>query len=488
MPRPGTEVIIVDGAPPGAAALDTGTAFMFGQAERGPIDKALPIASPVEYRAQYGGRTGGSLLYDSVSTYFAEGGGALYVSRVSGAGATAATIAFGTATVNAASPGTWGNGVKVTAVAPVTFAERLQAQRASGRVAGDPVAVTVEIGGKVVERSGVLASVDELVAWANEYSDLIRVVKGADNVLPAAATTVTLAGGATGAAATSGDITVALDLFEYGMGPGQVLGPGYTTTSTHKAILAHCDATRRCGLLDLPDSSDPLVLGAAVTALEGFDGVRFASAWAPWAIYPAEVSPATITVPYSAIEAGIISRVDRAGNPNAPAAGADGISRLALGLSQTYSDEERTALNALGVDLAKEVYGEVRSYGYRTTAGPDEPNWRWYGNSRTIMAIAYECDAVAETYVLKQIDGRGQIFSRLNKDLGGVCAKYYDMGALYGSTPEEAFYIDTGPGVNTIDTIKNGEIHGVVKVKTSPAAEWVVIAIVKVPVERPVAA
>jgi hypothetical protein len=103
------------------------------------------------------------------------------------------------------------------------------------------------------------------------------------------------------------------------------------------SILAHCDATHRCAILDLPDSGDPTVLAAAVSALYGVDGVRFAAAFGPWAIYPAEVSPATVTIPYSGIEAGIISRVDRAGNPNAPAAGADGVSALAVGLSQTFT-------------------------------------------------------------------------------------------------------------------------------------------------------
>jgi phage tail sheath protein FI len=104
------------------------------------------------------------------------------------------------------------------------------------------------------------------------------------------------------------------------------------------------------------------------------------------------------------------------------------------------------------------------------------------------MAIAWESEAIAESYVLKQIDGRRQIFSRLNKDLRGVCARYFDMGALYGESGSEAFAVITDDSVNTTETIKAGEIHAVVKVRVSPAAEWVVIRIVKVPVDQPVAA
>ena len=94
---------------------------------------------------------------------------------------------------------------------------------------------------------------------------------------------------------------------------------------------------------------------------------------------------------------------------------------------------------------------------------------------------------MAETYVLRQIDGRRQIFAALEAELRGICLDYFNAGALFGESPPEAFSVDTGPGVNTIDTIKAGEVHAVIRLKCSPAAEWVVIEIVKVPVERSLA-
>jgi hypothetical protein len=133
MPRPGTEILIVDGAPPGAAALDTGTAFMFGQSERGPVTKAAKVVSAADYKSLFGSRSGGSILYDSVSTYFAEGGGNLYVSRVIGTGALAAAAAFGGLNATASSPGTWGNSLTVEAVAPTALAEVLAVDPQLGR-------------------------------------------------------------------------------------------------------------------------------------------------------------------------------------------------------------------------------------------------------------------------------------------------------------------------------------------------------------------
>jgi hypothetical protein len=84
MPRPGVDVEIVDGAPSGSLGFNTGTAFMAGTSERGPVGSAEKVTSSENYGAIYGDRSGGSLLYDSVRAYFAEGGSDLYVSRIAG--------------------------------------------------------------------------------------------------------------------------------------------------------------------------------------------------------------------------------------------------------------------------------------------------------------------------------------------------------------------------------------------------------------------
>lgn len=487
MPRPGTDVLIVDDAVPSGAILDTGQAFFAGTSERGPTDRALKVKSLKDYGSKYGGRSGGSLMYDSVGAYFAEGGGTLYCSRITGGDAVAATGAFGSLTVNAASPGAWGNDLTVTAEAPATLSEQL---RADLLAAGDPIVAVVALDDINMERSPVCATADDLVAWATNSSLLVRFVKGADNLVPAAGTAAALTTGADGTAAlTQDNIDAALARFEYALGPGQVACPGLTSDIAHTALCGHVDAMRRCALLDLPDSSDPTVLGASVAVLQApVAGVRFCAAFAPWAEYPGSVSPAIVTIPYSGIQAGLIARADAAGNPNDPAAGVNGISRYAVGLSQAFTDDQREALNEAGVCMAKDVRGQIETYGYRTAAGPDDTLWLWFGNSRVIMAIAYQCDAIAENYVLRQIDGRRQLFAKLETQLRGVLLTYYNAGALYGETPAEAFSVDTGETVNTIETIAAGEIHAVIRVRCSPAGEWVVIEIVKVPVERALAA
>ena len=77
------------------------------------------------------------------------------------------------------------------------------------------------------------------------------------------------------------------------------------------------------------------------------------------------------------------------------------------------------------------------------------------------MAIAHEADAVAENYVFRQIDGGRRLFAALETDLNGVCLGYFNLGALFGDSAEEAFNVDTGEQVNTIATIAAQEVHAV---------------------------
>jgi hypothetical protein len=471
MARPGTQINIIDDAVPAGAILDTGQAFMVGVAARGPVGSYEEIASPRAFSDVFGDRSGNPALYDSVTAYFSEGGSKLYVTRVAAATAAKATIVVAAAkvTATATSPGTWGNALKV---AFTTVG------------AGPSKQVVVTDGSTVVERSPAAGTIADAATWVNEHSDYIDLTLQSGATFPAAQ--MTLAGG-TSPATVAGDVTTALATFDYGLGPGQVLAPGMTDDAAHLSLVAHANDKRRCAILDLPDNDDPTQLLSSLEAVRDAPGVRFTAAVAPWVSYPGP-GGVTVTIPYSGVLAGEIARADAAGNPNQPAAGVNGISRLALGLSQSYTDDEREMLNEQGIIMAKLKYGDVRTYGYRTAAGPEDSNWTWFGNSRVVMAIAHECDAVAENYVLRQIDGKGLIFQMLKTDLIGVCMDHYDDGALYGDTADEAFAIDVGPSINTIDTIKDGEVHAVVRVKCSPAAEWVVIDIVKVPVERPIAA
>jgi hypothetical protein len=271
-------------------------------------------------------------------------------------------------------------------------------------------------------------------------------------------------------------------------GPGQIFVPGADglLSTTHDALIAHAGDNNRIALLDTDPDATATELTALATTLAGDANARYAALFAPAAIVPGLTSADTRTVPYSALEAGIMSRNAAAFSPNVPAAGINGISRFATDLTATFTDAEREDLNDAGVDVARLVYGQVETYGYRTLA-PADSGWSNLGNARLNMEIVAKAEAVGERYMFAQIDGRGIRISQFGAELAGMLVPYYDAGSLYGESAHDAFFVDVGPAVNTAETIANGELHAVIGARMSPFAEYVVIEIVKVATDQPLA-
>jgi phage tail sheath protein FI len=285
------------------------------------------------------------------------------------------------------------------------------------------------------------------------------------------------------ASPTATDWADALDLFTADLGPGQVSAPGSTEPTIPAALLDHAAATNRVALIDGPQTGDAAAMIAAADALTTEDNARYGALFSPGAVIPG-VSPGTTrTVPWSAIEAGIIARNDLRFTANEAAAGVNGVSQYALDLTARFTDQEYQDINAAGNNMARVRYGTIETYGYRSLAGAGElpdSDWANFGNCRLNMQIVAQANAVGERYVFSQLDGRWVTINDFGSELAGMLVPFYQSGSLFGATADDAFNVNVGPSVNTPATIANGELHAVLQVRMSPFAELVVIEVVKV--------
>lgn len=284
--------------------------------------------------------------------------------------------------------------------------------------------------------------------------------------------------------AGASDIPTALDLLTRDLGPGQVFAPGAAGLAAHDDLMAHAAATNRIALLDAASTADAATLIALAGTLDADANARYAALWAPAAVVPGLTGVDTRTVPWTALEAGIMARNDASYSPNVASAGVNGRSRFATDLTAVFTDADREDLNDAGVDVAKFVYGEVRAYGYRTLA-PLASGWGLLSNARLNMEIVAKAEEVGERYLFSQIDGRRIVISQFGADLSGMLVPYYEAGSLFGASVDDAFYVDVGPAVNTLETISAGELHAILGLRMSPFAEFVQIEIVKVATETP---
>jgi hypothetical protein len=468
MARPGVEVTVRDAAPPRSAPVGIDAWFVTGISEKGDATAPVLVRGFSEFQDMFGSRLANSLLYDSLDTFFREGGTRAYVSRVVGPSPVKAgvTLVDGSAgnvlRVDAKDYGSYGNSLNVTVVA-----------------AGSDYTITIThdtLG--TLETSPLLADKQAAIDWSAS-SSYVRISSAGVSVLdPAAVAAASFTGGTDDSGnAVEANWTAALARFTSDLGPGQVSAPGRTTSAAQLALLAHAASQNRVALIDPVSGGDKATLIAAAAALRSDSNARYGAMFGPWAQVPGIVAGTLRSVPYSAVQAGLMARQVRA---NEPAAGFNGRAQYAVGLVTSFVDTDREDLNEAGVNIARVLNGGVTTYGYRTLVSPTGlPGWLSLGATRLVMEAKGKFEAIGEQFAFAQIDGEGRVFAKLGGQLTGVCINYYEEQQLYGATPQDAFAVDTGEAVNTPTTIAAGDIRAVVYLKVSPFAELVRIDIVK---------
>lgn len=473
MPAPGHTVNIGDRAASPVAAASTSNGFMVGVCEKGPTDEPIKAISLADAIDKIGERVAANpYLYDALDCAFREGASVVYIGRAVGAESdtaedTAVDAGGKTAfTVAARSPGAWGNDIDVA----ITL------------TAGSVVLVVKE-GVTTLETSPSLGTSAEVVEWAKS-SPYITVTIGEAEAGDAKTQTLELEGGKDDVAGVStSQIEDALEILTKDLGPGQVAAPGFTTEAIHKALLVHAAATNRKVLADDPVETTSSELISHATALRG-PNAKHGCLLGSWAYVPGVSLGTSRKVPYSGIQMGIIARSEAEGNnPNRAAAGPRGKSKYATGLVTQFTDAERGELDEAGVIASILVRGIVTTYGNVTLVNQTtEPNWKSFSASRLVMGVAALASEVLESYDFEQIDGHGYVFKKLQGDLSGAaCMPFYLDNALYGTTPEEAFFVNTGPDVNTPTSIAAEEIKAQIGIRVSPTASFLEVEVVKVP-------
>ena len=487
---PGVYTTVTAAASSNRTGAPTGQWFVTGITQQGPVGVAIPITSMVDYVNYLGARTQATdsyniqyNLYDALDEYFHDGGVIAYVSRVVGPTAGTATVSLAdnssitSLTISAAGPGAWGNNLSVAVVNSGTY-------------------YTIKIinNGVTVVTSPNLYSAADAQTWFSaqkNWQTQVNITAGSGG-LPASISGAALSGGSD----TNGNIsdtqwTAALAAFNDSYGPGQVSAPGHTTPTGYQSLITHAETFNRVALLDDTDASSAATVITQAQAAQSAAAAAppytpdYAGFFGPWVIIPGLTSsnPGSTSpipnrvVPPSALVAALMAANDVTNDANTPAAGNNGQSTYAIGVTQTYNATDRASLNAAGVNIVRNLAGVVTLYGYRSLSL--DPNWLYLNWCRMRMQMINDFGVIGENFVFDEIDGKGQLFSTFNGALSGKCQKYWVDGSLYGATAQDAFSVNTGPQVNTPTTIANNQINAVVSVRLSPFGETVNINVVK---------
>jgi len=477
-------------------SIVTGTAFIVGLTDWGPFTPQK-VQSMGGYTNLYVGpserTTTASTMYDSVETYFNLEGAAAYIQRAGKeVSAAAAKKELETAShaktlvIEAKYRGVAGNKIKVAVVG-----EEFQV---INEVTGEALETYTGVAKAETLKEKLVSSAYVVVKEGSEYA------AGKTEALKAVASAA-LTGGTNPVSEqklTEALAKEAIELLPKSLGPGQLIVPGREEGAieekTHIAMAewALNSKTNRVALCDIADSATPATLitnkKTYASSLAGNMGFFSSSA-----TIPGLTLGTSRTVPASAVAAALCAQAAKAGNDSAAPAGVQwtapgqGLAPFVTGFTNTFSKSQMELLAENGINPFAERQGKPVLYDF-VSALPKATDRIFYqlSASRERMHIQWAAEEIAETFLFKTIDGRGQLLAAFQGALMGMLKGQWEANAIFGATAQEASLVTVSAPENTLATESEGQLNAEIRVRLSPYVESMSLIVISSPITETV--
>jgi hypothetical protein len=264
--------------------------------------------------------------------------------------------------------------------------------------------------------------------------------------------------------------------------------PGVKDKALTDKIDTHCRITTqdRVAIFDSPDT----VEANGFVDLTQFDPSNpkhilpsysdYAAYYFPWiqvfdpatkALLPD--SDGRIFVPPSGHVAGVYARVDvRRGVFKAPA---NEVIMGALGLKYKISKAQQDGLNRQGVNCIRDLNGNIRVWGARTVGGDANGEWRYISVRRTMLFLRESIDEGLQWAVFEPNDQ--SLWAKITRNVSAFLTTQWQLGMLFGSTAQEAFYVKCDAETNPPELRELGQVVTEIGVAIVKPAEFVIFRI-----------
>jgi phage tail sheath protein FI len=187
---------------------------------------------------------------------------------------------------------------------------------------------------------------------------------------------------------------------------------------------------------------------------------------------PAKYRGRTYVAP-SGHMAGIYARTDEErGVHKAPANTAV---RGALEVKYYISKPKQELLNPQGVNCIRLINGDVNVWGARTIGGDRNGEWKYVSVRRFAGFLAESIDRGTQWVVFEPNDPK--LWSKIVLNITAFLTNVWRSGALFGLTPQEAFYVKCDAELNT-ETVRDlGQVITEIGVAIVRPAEFVIFRI-----------
>ena len=493
---PGVYVEEVDSGSRPIEGVGTAVAAFVGLAESGPFNTPTLVSNWKQFVGMFGAFARDSFLAHSVYGYFLNGGGNCYIVRIGAE--TEPTPAQGQL-----------NAAPADDKAPA--AAKYEVRSLAGGAAGNDLTVEVADSGSsadnaadqfklIVKQDGrVVEEFDGLTVGKGKQnaatvvaaqSKLIQLIEAANApAMRPANGSVRLNGGAlpaTARPAPSDYVGDAADRTGFGgletidavtmvCVPDLMMAyqKGWVDLDGVKAVqlamIAHCELMGdRVAIIDPPPDLNPQkVLDWRMNAA-GYDS-KYAAMYYPWVKVFDPATNANVLVPPSGYMAGIWGRNDDTrGVHKAPA---NEVVRGAIALATDLTSREQELLNPNGVNCIRSFSGRgIRVWGARTLSS--DPAWR-YLNVRRLFNYLEESILGGTQWVVFEPNDDA-LWAKMRRTIASFLVNEWRKGALFGLTPDEAYFVKCDRETNPAEGIDAGQVVCEIGVAPVKPAEFVI--------------
>ena len=171
--------------------------------------------------------------------------------------------------------------------------------------------------------------------------------------------------------------------------------------------------------------------------------------------------------------AGIYSRVDhQRGVHKAPA---NEVVRGALELEFQISKGDQDGLNPGGVNCIRNINNNITVWGARTIGGDANTDLKYINVRRTLIFLRESIDRGTQWVVFEPNDRT--LWAKIVLNVSAFLTTVWRDGALFGSTPQEAFYVKCDDETNPFEERDLGRVTTEIGVAIVRPAEFVIFRI-----------
>jgi uncharacterized protein len=234
-------------------------------------------------------------------------------------------------------------------------------------------------------------------------------------------------------------------------------------------MIAHSEtAGDRMAILDAPPNLLPQEILEWRMNTAGYDS-KFATLYYPWIEVMDPLTNQPMLVPPSGHVAGIWCRTDSTrGVHKAPA---NEVVLGANGLGFQVTQAEQGGLNKVGINCIRAFPGRgIRVWGARTLSS--DPEWRYINVRRLFNYISESIMEGTQWSVFEPNDQR--LWMQLRIAASNFLMRTWREGALFGATPEQAFFVKCDDETNPPEVIEAGQVICEIGIAPVKPAEFVI--------------